>query len=194
MNLKQLSIAYECLAAIGNSLEFNSMMFEILCTFSRKTNAICSCYYSDSSDNEPILKLGIDIDFRFDRKKIQSQSYIVESYQEIDIIILPLRYGYLEFAYKDVDESFQIYAPMFGGFQNKINLSIASCSGVQRLEILNEDLEASIESSVCKVKNHEKNAYSTIQTGMYGRDARDDSSSMETTNNCNRYDFKLYNV
>jgi two-component system, NtrC family, C4-dicarboxylate transport sensor histidine kinase DctB len=156
MNLKQLSIAYECLAAIGNSLEFNSMIFEILCTFSRKTNAVSGCYYSNNSVHDPILKLGIDINFMFERKKKEDQDYIIETYQDMHIIILPLRYGYLEFAYKDVDESLQEYAVMLGGFQNKINLSIASCSGIERLEMLNEDLEASVESSVSKVKNHEK--------------------------------------
>ncbi|WP_373035267.1 sensor histidine kinase [Sulfurimonas sp.] len=156
MNLKQLSIAYECLDSIGNSLEFNSMVFEILCTFSHKTNALGSYYYSNNADNEPILKLGVNSDFRFNRENVKDQSYIIEDYKEFRIIILPLRYGYLEFVYKESDESVEEYAVMFGGFQNKINIAIASCSGVERLEMLNEDLEASIESSVNKLKHHEK--------------------------------------
>ena len=156
MNFKELTIAYKCLAAIGNSLEFNSMVFEILCTFSRRTNAISSCYYSNNSDQGPILKLGTDMDFIFNTKKIKNQKYIIETYNDLHIIILPLRYGYLEFTYKEIDESFQAYAVMFGDFQNKINVSIASCTGVERLERLNEDLLTSIENSASKVKKHEK--------------------------------------
>jgi two-component system C4-dicarboxylate transport sensor histidine kinase DctB len=156
MNFKELTIAYNCLAAIGNSLEFNSMVFEILCTFSRKTHAVSSCYYSNNSTQGPILKLGIDIDFTFDTKKIKSQKYILEVYNDLHIIIVPLRYGYLEFIYKEIDESFQAYAVMFGDFQNKINISIASCTGVERLEMLNEDLMTSVENSVSKAKKHEK--------------------------------------
>ena len=155
MNLKQLSTAYECLSSIGNSLEFNSMIFEILCTFSSKTGAV-SCCYSNNTDDGPILKLGIDIDFKFDKDNIKTQNYIIEVYKYFKIIIIPLRYGYLEFAYKDTDESLEEYAILFGSFQNKINLSIASCTGVERLEMLNENLEVCVENSNNKLKNHEK--------------------------------------
>ena len=156
MNFKQLSLAYECLNAIGNSLELNSMVFEILCTFSRKTNAIYCCYYSKNLNQSPMLQLGTHIDFKVDVEKLYDQKYVIENYQDMHIIILPLRYGHMEFAYNDIDEQFEEYAVMFGGFQNKINLSIASCTGVKELEMLNEDLEASVESSVNQIKDHEK--------------------------------------
>ena len=155
MLLNQLTLAYECLSAIGNSLEFESMILEILSSFSRKTGAINARYYADKKSSIPMFSIGKKIAFEFDKEQIKMQKYILVNQANLDIIILPLKDSYLLFAYKNQKEIKQL-ATMLGNFQIKINLSISACMGVQNLNTLNDELEERVKTSVNEMREKDK--------------------------------------
>lgn len=155
MLLNKLTLAYECLSAIGNSLELDSMILEILSSFSRKTGAINARYYADKEDDIPMFSIGKDIALTFDKTQIQTQKYLLFQVNKFDIIVLPLKSSYLLFTYKNHNDIQQL-AKMLGDFQAKINLSISACLGVKALNTLNDELEDRVKISVNKMREKDK--------------------------------------
>jgi len=156
MLLQQLTISYECLSSIGNSIELESMMSEIVITFSRKTGAVTGSYYHHRNDAEPLIRIGKTIAFNLSDYNLSTQEYYLFTKDDKQIVVLPLKHGYLKFIYKDKEESIQKLASMFANFKQKINLSIAACNGVKQLEELNDDLEDRVEKSVKQIRENEK--------------------------------------
>jgi len=167
MLLKQLTLAYECLSAIGNSLELESMISEILSSFSRKTGAINARYYETKNEDNPMISIGKHISFDFHKQNIDTQKYILLKRDNLDIIILPLKNSYLVFVYKN-QENIKKLAAMLGNFQSKINLSISACVGVENLKVLNEELEDRIKTSVNKIRENEKMLISQSKQAVMG--------------------------
>ena len=156
MLLQQLTTSYECLSSIGNSIELESMMSEIVITFSRKTGAVTGSYYHHRNDAEPLIRIGKTIAFNLSDYNLSTQEYYLFTKDDKQIVVLPLKHGYLKFIYKDKEESIQKLASMFANFKQKINLSIAACNGVKQLEELNDDLEDRVEESVKQIRENEK--------------------------------------
>ena len=156
MLIQQLTISYECLPSIGNSLELESMVSEIVITFVRKTGAISGSYYTTYEDTEPLVHIGKKIFFEEKIHKNSQDNYMIFYELNKQIVILPLKNSYLLFIYKDKKDSIKKLASMLGNFQNKINLSISACEGVSNLERLNEELEDRVESSIEKIRENEK--------------------------------------
>ncbi|MCD4667526.1 MAG: sensor histidine kinase, partial [Sulfurimonas sp.] len=148
-------MAYECLSAIGNSLELESMMYEVLSTFSRKTGAIAAEYYLKKLNKKPYAYIGKNINFDFTPDLDRNRQYMIFQEKGLEIIIIPLKNGYLKFIYKD-QENIKKLAAMLGNFQKKIDLSINACHGVKEMEKLNEDLEDKVDSSIKQIRKNEK--------------------------------------
>ena len=148
MLLKQLTLAYECLSAIGNTLELDSMISEVLTSFSRKTGAITANYHKDKIQEKPFLHIGKKLEFSTDIEIDKEKKFLIVKEKNLEIIILPLRYGCMVFFYKNHPDINKL-ASIFGNFQSKINLSISACKGV-------EELEEMVESSVNQIREKEK--------------------------------------
>ncbi|MEA2073184.1 MAG: HAMP domain-containing sensor histidine kinase [Campylobacterota bacterium] len=133
MLLNQLTLAYECLSAIGNSLELNSMMFEVMSSFLRKTGAISAKYYKNNFNEEPYISMGKKIKLTTSLEIDVKKKFIIFKQNDFEIIVLPLKYGCMVFFYKN-HPNVQQLAAMLGNFQKKINLSISACLGVEKLE------------------------------------------------------------
>jgi C4-dicarboxylate-specific signal transduction histidine kinase len=165
------SLLYECLSSIGNSLEIESMMSEIVVTFARKTSAICGRYYENIDNEEPMVKIGKNISFdikKYELKESDHVNHIVFIEDDKQIVVLPLKYGYLLFIYKNKEDSVEKLASLLGNFQHKINLSISACEGVSKLEQLNEELEDRVKKSIAKIRESEKMLISQSKQATMG--------------------------
>ena len=152
MQTKYLEMSYECLSAIGNSFELESMMSEIIITFYRETKAIYTAYYEDEDSKMPLVSFGQDKELAYD---ILRDECILRETQEYFLIILSLRKGYLKLLYiKEIDIE-NIYQ-MLCKFKRKINFALSACEGVKELEELNEKLEERVFESVKKIREHEE--------------------------------------
>ena len=157
MLYQQLTISYECLSSIGNSLEIESMMSEIIITFSRKTGAVSGNYFSKYSDLEPSIQIGKKIGFELPNEQIDTKlDHYVFYENDKQIVLLPFRSSYAVFIYKNKEKIIKKFASMLGNFQHKINLSISACEGVKDLENLNEKLEQRVEESIEQIRDSEK--------------------------------------
>lgn len=152
MQTKYLEMSYECLSAIGNSFELESMMSEVVITFYQETKALYVGYYEDDDNKMPMVSFGQDEEFEYD---ILRGECILKETQGYFLIILSLKKGYLKLLYiKDIDIE-NIYQ-MFCKFKRKINFALSACEGVKELEELNEKLEERVFESVKKIRDHEE--------------------------------------
>ncbi len=152
MKTNYLEISYECLSAIGNSFEIESMMSEVVITFYSETKATYSGYYEEDDAKSAMVSFGLnqEIEFVIEGKKCN----LIEM-KENFFIILPLKKGYLKLIYKkDVDIE-NIYL-MLCKFRRKINFALSACEGVKELEELNEKLEDRVFEAVKKIREHEE--------------------------------------
>ena len=131
------------------------MMYEVLSTFSRKTGAIAAEYYLKKLNKKPYAYIGKNINFDFTPDLDRNRQYMIFQEKGLEIIIIPLKNGYLKFIYKD-QENIKKLAAMLGNFQKKIDLSINACHGVKEMEKLNEDLEDKVDSSIKQIRKNEK--------------------------------------
>ena len=168
MLFQQLTLSYECLASIGNSLEIESMISEVLITFSRKTGAVSGSYYPHMQEKEPLVHIGKKIDFNIHDYKIQRTDYEVFLVENKQVVILLLKHGYLLLIYKNKEETVHKLAAILGNFQYKINLSISACEGVTELETLNGRLEDRVFESVKKIRENEKLLISQSKQAVMG--------------------------
>jgi signal transduction histidine kinase len=165
---QQLNILYECLNSIGNSLELDTMLNEVLHTFSKKTGAISAvCTYRDK--NLLLTKTGknielpniqtINIDSIDKYKILELDSYIY--------IILPLKTKILYFVYKNRELDFESISNMMYSFYDKLNIAILTCESYNNLEDevekktkslteLNHTLEKRVQEAVDEAKSKEK--------------------------------------
>jgi len=168
MLFQQLTLSYECLSSIGNLLEIESMISEVLITFSRKTGAVSASYYSHREDTLPLVHIGKKIEFSIDDFEIKKEDYEVFKVQNKQILLLLLKHGYILLIYKNREETVDKLAAILGNFQYKINLSISACEGVTELESLNERLEDRVAESVQKIRENEKLLISQSKQAIMG--------------------------
>ncbi len=147
---KQLGLAYECLSAIGNSLEVDRMMNEMLCVFSKKTGAISAAFYAHRDDKKPWTQIGKDISFEFDRSDMEDQIYMAH-HDNLHTIIMPLEHGFLRFDYKS-NKGLEETAKMLGDFQIKINLALDVCTDIEKLDSIHVGVHFNHKDSKEKVK------------------------------------------
>lgn len=147
---KCLEISYECLSSIGNSFELESMMSEVVVTFYQVTKAEFVAYYADET-SEALISAGKDTKDVAHPDKTKCSKHSIDTF---DIVILPLKNGYMKFVYVQRDDIEGIYE-MICALARKINFALSACAGVKELEELNESLEDKVNAAVKKVREHE---------------------------------------
>ena len=145
-----------------------SMISEVLITFSRKTGAVSGSYYSQIEDGKPLLHIGKRIEFDINNYTIIRKDYEVFHIENKQILILLLKHGYLLLIYKNKEKTVDKIAAILGNLQYKINLSISACEGVTEIETLNEKLEERVLESVKKIRENEKLLISQSKQAVMG--------------------------
>jgi len=168
MLYQQLTLSFECLSSIGNSLELESMISEVLITFSRKTGAISSSYYINNDDLRPLVAIGKKINFNIQDYEIKEDSYTIFKEDDKQVLVLVFNNGYMTFIYKNKEESIDRIGVILGNFQQKIDLSISACNGVYELEKLNEQLEDKVQNGITKIRENEKMLISQSKQAVMG--------------------------
>ena len=156
MSDKNLDIAYECLSSIGNSFELESMICEVAATFFSATKALSVSYYESIYSISSMVTIGKEFSFKIDEESIQKNKCFAVMFEDLHIIVLPLKMGYFRFIYKNRQNDIANLTSMICGFQRKINFAISACVGVKELEELNSNLENRVKESVSKIREHEK--------------------------------------
>ena len=164
MDVKYLTISYDCLSAIGNSFVVESMMGEVIMSFYEATEAFYIAYYQDSKSLEPLVKIGQSVPYNLDVEK--KDTFLQESTTHFHIF-LPLRFGYMVCVYKKREDIGRIYA-IIRNLTKKINFALSACAGVKELEELNNKLEERVSVSVQKIREHEQMLFAQSKSAIMG--------------------------
>ena len=139
MLVQNLAATYKCYSSIGNSLNLEEMMREVLKTFVSESYAIYG-EYCTPNENGTFSKLSafgkID-NFDLNKYKIEKSMEFIEE-EDKRVLIISLEYGAICLVSKNKDADCSFFVSMFESFINKLNVSINSCLNVEKLKETNE--------------------------------------------------------
>ena len=139
MFMEHLALTYKCHSSIGNSLDLNHMLKEVLVTFVEDTNATNGFFYLLDDLNISYLYLSYLAESTFDKKLLETNIINLSFTKLIDfddkkILLIPLDKGAFAIIYENADENFDFLLSMFQDLIVKLNISIDACLNVQRMK------------------------------------------------------------
>jgi signal transduction histidine kinase len=146
MFMEHLALTYKCHSSIGNSLDLNSMIKEVLTTFVEETNAINGFFYLIDENNKLYKYLAYDNSLELDEEILEEQKKDLSSVRISDfndeniLLLLPLQKGIIIIVFKDKSVNFEYIISMFQDLIVKLNISIDACLNVQKMKAKNKML------------------------------------------------------
>ncbi|MDY3203921.1 MAG: HAMP domain-containing sensor histidine kinase [Arcobacter sp.] len=146
MFMEHLALTYKCHSSIGNSLDLNSMIKEIITTFVEETNAINGFFYLIDENNDIYKYISYNNSLEFDKELlkeyIQDLKYVkIFDFEQNKLLVLPLDKGIFYIIYENSDINFEYITSMFQDLIVKLNISIDACLNVQRMKNKNKILK-----------------------------------------------------
>ena len=178
MILNKLSISYACQSSIGNSLNLEEMIKEVLVSFVEETDAIHGSFYLFENDLiNFISSMGKKINYDINQLLIKSaeDEISIHKYNEkLNLILFRLEKGVLVFIYDEkIDSTF--IKLIFGSLRKKLNISINSCLNVKKLEKKNyelsnftKNLQNEIEKAVELNKKKDRQMFEQMKMAQMG--------------------------
>ena len=176
MQLDKLSLSYKCHSSIGNSLELDVMMSEVLKTFTEETFAInASCYLYENE--QLVAHIGKNIDYKVKEllnDSCENEIRIKEYDEAFNVIVYRLQKAFIVLVYdKDIELNFII--SMCESFRKKLNISIDSCLNVEQLKKRNKELDdlthnlqEKVEEGIALNKAKEKQIFEQLKMSQMG--------------------------
>ena len=145
MFMEHLALTYKCHSSIGNSLDLNNMIKEVLNTFVEETNAINGFFYLIDENNKLYKYLSYDNSFECDSVTLENQIKDLScvrffEFNKKKIIIIPLQQGIVFIVYENSDVNLEFIISMFQDLIVKLNISIDACLNVQKMKSKNKIL------------------------------------------------------
>ncbi len=168
MFMEHLALTYKCHSSIGNSLDLNHMLKEVLVTFVEDTNATNGFFYLLDDLNISYLYLSYFPEDIFDKKLLETNIENLSFTKLIDfddkkILLIPLDKGVFAIVYEKTDVNFEFLLSMFQDLIVKLNISIDACLNVQRMKNKN----AMLNSLTNELKEQQKQL---IESDKYKND------------------------
>lgn len=159
---EQHFIMYECVNAIGTSLELNPMLDHFLKVFSHKTGALASVYWKYMPAEMHYEQLCIYGKKSFEKFFI-SPTDILQDFTVIHIpknekILLHIKVhdDWIVFLFHDKDTDIEIIKVIIHSFKLKLENAIFACKNFLELKTINETLALRIEEEVSKNRKKDK--------------------------------------
>lgn len=146
MLVEQLALTYKCHSAIGNSLELEEMLKEVLKTFLNETFAMYSAFYKRDEDSlyfEKVITAGRAKEFEIEdyEYNVEKFSIILDKYNQNNVVMfLPLKRGVMVIIYNKEHLHLDFLGSMFQGLAHKLNIAIDACLNMHILKEKNEKL------------------------------------------------------
>ena len=145
MFMEHLALTYKCHSSIGNSLDLNSMIKEVLTTFVEETNAINGFFYLIDEYNKLYKYLSYDDSFECNNDVLNKQIKDLSCVRtfisdEKKILLLPLKKGIFFIVFQNSNINFEFIISMFQDLVVKLNISIDACLNVQKMKSKNKML------------------------------------------------------
>lgn len=146
MFMEHLALTYKCHSSIGNSLDLNNMIKEVLTTFVEETNAVNGFFYLIDENNNLYKYMSYDNSFEYDKELLKAHindfKYVKDfDFEDKKFLVLPLDKGFIFIIYENKDMNFEYIISMFQDLIVKLNISIDACLNVQRMKNKNKILK-----------------------------------------------------
>ncbi|WP_122893267.1 sensor histidine kinase [Arcobacter peruensis] len=150
MLVEQLSIAFKCQSAIGNSNNLNEMIHEVLRAFVNETYAIYSefCIANENNKCEKLSSFGKKIQLDYDKYSTLKDPVNLVNDDAKKIIILRLENGSIFLVSKNLEADCSFFFSMFESLIPKLNLSVNACLNVEKLILSKKLLEKQKEELI----------------------------------------------
>lgn len=146
MFMEHLALTYKCHSSIGNSLDLNHMIKEVLTTFVEETNGVHGIFYLIDENNNLHKYLQYDENFECDEELLKN--HIVDwkfvnvfDLKEKKILSIPLEKAIFIIIYENKELNFEYIISMFQDLIVKLNISIDACLNVQKMKNKNKILK-----------------------------------------------------
>jgi signal transduction histidine kinase len=157
---RKKDISYKYCNSIGNSLDINEMMSEVVETFVLETDSMYGFFYIKRNSNSlpNISSFGdeIKIDINFVENKLKDLETFIHEYDEnINVLFYKLEQGFSAFVYK-VNIDLYGLLELFDSVKFKLNNSINNCYDFLLLEESNNQLlnhNNELEKQTIKLEN-----------------------------------------
>lgn len=152
----QLLITYECVSAVGTSLDLKKMIEHFLKVFSRKTGAIASIYWNYDEAQHTYIPLCL-----YGKKSFQPMltppSLIMENYSILhdqesgkNLLHVKLENDWIVFVFYANENDLSFIKAIISSFSGKLENAICACKNHLELLTINQSLEKRIEEEVQK--------------------------------------------
>lgn len=170
---EQLLITFECVSAIGTSLQLSEMMEHFLKVFSRKTGAIASAYWEfDKKTNEHKTLC-------FYSKKAFQDLLVLPSSLEHTTIAFNEKSGkyllhvkimddWIVFIFDATKAEMDLIQEIISLFQAKLENAVCACKNHLELIEINQTLEKRIEEEVAKNREKDKHILQQSRLAQIG--------------------------
>lgn len=171
---EQLLITYECVSAIGTSLELGPMIDNFLKVFSRKTGALASVYWEyipkTKTYEQRCLYGKKSFDKLFVQPNVSLQEYTVMRVAESEKILLHVKFhnDWIVFLFHNNDIDIEMIKAIIHSFKLKLENAIFACKNFLELKSINETLELRIEEEVAKNREKDKHIMQQSRLGQMG--------------------------
>lgn len=175
MHIDKLSLSYKCHRAIGNSLQLNEMMDEVLKTFVEETFAISAAFYlyNQNAIVQKGKRLNYDIQAILENSH-ENELYIKAYDEDFNLIVYRLEKGSIVFVY-DKSMDLEFILSMYESFRSKLDISINSCLNVEHLKKSNEELkdltfnlQERVDEAIKQNKQKEKQLFEQLKMSQMG--------------------------
>jgi len=167
---EQLLITFECVSAIGTSLQLKEMVEHFLKVFSRKTGALASIYWIYDTKTQSYKQLCLN------GKKAFQELFILPSALTHDASIrydahsgkyflhVKVEEDWISFVFQATEVEIALIQAIIDSFKSKLENAVRACKNHLELFEINQTLERRIEEEV--LKNREKDQHILQQSRL----------------------------
>jgi len=167
---EQLLITFECVSAIGTSLQLDTMVEQFLHIFSRKTGAIASAYweYDPTHETYNLLclhgKKAFTSFFKMPTHDMNDGFIMHDKKSEKSLLHVKVDEDWIVFLFQANNEELELLQSIISSFYSKLENAVHACKNHLELIEINQTLERRIEEEVSK--NREKDQHILHQSRL----------------------------
>lgn len=166
----QLLITYECVSAVGTSLDLKKMIEHFLKVFSRKTGAIASIYWEYDATQSTYLPLCLYGKKSFQPlltppyERMENHTIVHDKESGKNLLHVKLKNDWIVFVFYANESDLSFIKAIISSFSAKLENAICACKNHLELVAINQNLEKRIEEEV--QKNRQKDQHILQQSRL----------------------------
>ncbi len=172
---EQLLITFECVSAIGTSLQLKEMMEHFLKVFSRKTGALAAIYWEHDKHSKQYRQLCLQGKkayqeiFIAPHALIKNESIHYDAKSGKSFLYIKLGDDWIVFIFQASKSEIELIKAIIISFQSKLENAVRACKNHLELIEINQTLERRVEEEVKKIERKINIFYNNLVLRKWAR-------------------------